>query len=147
MHFEITERPLDQRELELRVAHPGCGALLSFVGVVRDHHAGRAVTALDYQAYPSLCHKVAQRISAELQGHWPLVRVAVAHRVGHLAVGEASIVIVASSPHRAQAYEASRYCIDRIKAVLPIWKRERYVEGDATWVSNAEFDPEGDLEP
>ncbi len=145
MFFEITDAPLDPRGLEQRVSHPGCGAILTFIGVVRNNHAGRQVTGLDYQAYPSMCDRVAQSIDAEILERWPEVQTAMAHRVGSLAIGEASIVIATSSPHRVHAYEASRYCIDSIKAILPVWKREHYVEGDATWVSNAEF--EADAEP
>jgi molybdopterin synthase catalytic subunit len=142
MQLEIVETPLDARALEARVAHPSCGAVLSFVGLVRDHHAGRAVTGLDYQAYPAMCQKVAQQIGAEIADRWPSARVTVAHRVGSLAIGEASIVIATAAPHRVEAYEASRYCIDRIKAILPVWKREHYIDGEAQWVSNPEFQPE-----
>jgi molybdopterin synthase catalytic subunit len=142
MQIEILEAPLDPRALEARVAHPSCGAVLSFVGLVRDHHAGRGVRSLDYQAYPALCAKVAEQIGAEIAARWPGARIAVAHRVGSLAIGEASIVIATAAPNRVEAYEASRYCIDRIKAILPVWKREHYVEGEAEWVSNAEFTAE-----
>jgi molybdopterin synthase catalytic subunit len=142
MEIVITADPLDPRALERQVAHPGCGAILSFVGLVRDNHAGRQVTALDYQAYPSMCARVAATIGHEIRERWPGARVALAHRVGSLAIGEASIVIAVAAPHRVEAYEASRYCIDRIKAVLPVWKREHYVDGEPLWVSNAEFTSE-----
>jgi molybdopterin synthase catalytic subunit len=142
MEIEITASPLDSHAVEARVAHPGCGALISFVGLVRDHHAGRRVTALDYQAYPAMCARIAARIGQEILERWPGARVAMAHRVGSLAIGEASIVIAVAAPHRVEAYEASRYCIDRIKAILPVWKREHYADGEPQWVSNAEFTPE-----
>ena len=112
------------------------------MGLVRDNHGGRQVTTLDYQAYPSMCGRVATTIGKEILDRWPGARVAMAHRVGSLAIGEASIVISVAAPHRVEAYEASRYCIDRIKAVLPVWKREHYVDGEPQWVSNAEFTPE-----
>ncbi len=139
MQLEITDAVLDARALEQRVSHPSCGAILTFVGLVRDNHAGRQVTGLDYQAYPTMCQRIATRIGGEISERWPGARVALAHRVGSLAIGEASIVIATAAPHRVEAYEASRYCIDRIKAILPVWKREHYVDGEPQWVSNAEF--------
>ncbi len=142
MFLEIVSEPIDPRALEQRVSHPGCGAVLSFIGLVRDEHAGRRVTGLDYQAYPAMCERIGERIGAELALRWPAARIALAHRVGSLAVGEASIAIAVSAPHRVEAYEASRYCIDRIKAILPVWKREHYVDGEPQWVSNAEFAPD-----
>jgi len=142
MQVEITSESLDPQALEERVSHPSCGAIVTFVGLVRDNHAGRGVTALDYQAYPAMCAKVGAAVGDEIRQRWPGARVALTHRIGSLTVGEASIVIAVASPHRVEAYEASRYCIDRIKAVLPVWKREHYVNGEPTWVSNAEFTPE-----
>lgn len=142
MEIVIQAEPLDARLLEQRVSHPSCGAILSFVGLVRDHHAGRRVTGLDYQAYPAMCQRVAGIIGGEIHERWPGARAALAHRVGSLTIGEASIVIAVAAPHRAEAYAASRYCIDRVKAILPVWKREHYVDGEPRWVSNAEFTPE-----
>lgn len=142
MDMRIQSEPIDPRELERRVSLPSCGAVLSFVGLVRDNHAGRQVTRLDYQAYPAMCQRIATQIGQEVRERWPGARLALTHRVGSLAIGEASIVISAAAPHRAEAYEASRYCIDRIKAILPVWKREHYVDGEPCWVSNAEFSPE-----
>ncbi len=141
MQIAIQPGPIDPRAVEAQVAHGGCGAVLSFIGVVRDNHQGRSVTGIEYQAWPRMCAKVAQDIGAEIRERWPHARVALVHRTGRLDIGEASIVIAASAPHRAEAYEASRHCIDRVKALLPVWKRELYVEGDTRWVHNAECAP------
>jgi molybdopterin synthase catalytic subunit len=142
MKLEIVSEPIDPRALELAVAHASCGAVLTFIGLVRDNHAGRQVTGLDYQAYPAMCQRVAGSIGREIHERWSGARVALTHRVGSLSIGEASIVIAVAAPHRAEAYEASRYCIDRVKALLPVWKREHYVDAEPRWVSNAEFTPD-----
>ena len=115
------------------VRHPSAGALATFVGVVRDHHEGRAVTALEYSAYRAMAVKEMARIVEEIEAEIPVVRLAAHHRVGELAVGEEAIVCAASAPHRGEAFVAGRLLIDRVKERVPIWKRERGPDGE-WWV-------------
>jgi molybdopterin synthase catalytic subunit len=149
MDLSIQSGPLDPRDMERRVASPACGAVVTFVGRVRAEHAGRAVIGLEYQAWPALCRRVAATLGAEIAARWPEARVAAAHRVGRLPVGMPSVVVAVAAPHRAEAYAASQHCIDRIKALLPIWKRERYADGGSAWIGNPEFlaGPGGTQEP
>jgi molybdopterin synthase catalytic subunit len=117
------------------------GAVVSFVGLVRNHHVGRRVRYLEYEAYEPLALKAFERISNEVEGRWPGVRLAVHHRTGRLEIAEASVAIAAASPHRADAYAACRYAIERIKQIAPIWKHE-FFEGGDVWVEGATADPE-----
>jgi molybdopterin synthase catalytic subunit len=117
------------------------GAIVTFLGLVRNHNQGRRVQYLDYEAYPSLALKAFARISGEACGRWPTVRIAVHHRTGRLEVGEASVAIAAASPHRGDAYAACRYVIERVKQIAPIWKRE-YFEGGDVWIEGATADPD-----
>lgn len=113
---------------------PGCGAVASFVGTVRDHAEGRAgVVSVHYEAYRELVVPKLADVAAAARGQWPdLGRLALLHRVGTLTVGEASVLVVVSAPHRATAFDAARFCIDSIKATVPIWKRETW-EGGSDW--------------
>lgn len=125
--------PLDLAAISREVASADRGALASFVGVVRDHHAGRRVLGLEYSAYGPMAEARCAAIVAEAERQWP-VRVALAHRIGALMVGDAAVVVVAASAHRAPAFEACRWVIEAVKADVPIWKRERYVDGTEAWV-------------
>ena len=111
------------------VSHPGAGAVVTFVGAVRDTNAGHAVTQLDYEAYPSLATAEMGRILAEIAAELPGVCVAVHHRTGSLAVGDAAVICAASAPHREEAFDACRRVIDRVKSRVPIWKREHGPDG------------------
>jgi molybdopterin synthase catalytic subunit len=117
------------------------GAIVTFVGTVRGETRGRRVTALEYEAYEALALKAFAIITGEVSGYWPGVRLALHHRVGRLLPGEASTVIVSASPHRAEAFKACRYAIERVKQIAPIWKREMFEDGEA-WVEGATADPE-----
>jgi molybdopterin synthase catalytic subunit len=129
----ITEHPLDVAAIAARVAGADCGAQVVFVGVVRDHHAGRRVERLTYTGYRPMAIERMRRIVAELERENDGARVAIAHRLGTLEPGVASVVIAVASPHRAQAYEVSRHALERLKAEVPIWKREHYAGGEAAW--------------
>src|SRR5439155_8716110 len=120
------------------------GAVVTFLGLVRNHNAGRPVLYLEYEAYEPLALKSFERIAAEIHGRWPNARLALHHRIGRLEVGEASIAIVARSAHRADAYAACRYAIERVKQIAPIWKREFFDGGDM-WIEGATADPEDEL--
>jgi molybdopterin synthase catalytic subunit len=117
------------------------GAVAAFLGVVRNHNAGRSVRYLEYEAYEPLARKSFDRIAAEVQARWPGVRLALHHRIGRLEVGEASVAIAAASPHRADAFAACRYTIERVKQIAPIWKRE-FFEGGDVWIEGATADPD-----
>jgi len=137
----ITPSVLDPVALAGLVDDPGHGAVCTCVGVVRDHHAGRRVTHLVYEAYEPLALKALDRIVAECADAWPTARVAIHHRTGPLSIGEASVIIAAGSPHRADAFAAARYSIERIKQIVPIWKHE-YFDGGTAWVEGATADPD-----
>jgi molybdopterin synthase catalytic subunit len=136
----ITTAVLDATALVRLVEGPGHGAVITFLGLVRDHNAGRKVTHLEYEAYEPLAVKALQTIVDEAASKWPSARVAIHHRTGKLLIGEASVVIAAASAHRADAFAASRYAIERIKQIVPIWKHE-YFEGGDVWVEGATADP------
>ena len=137
----ITTVPLDLRALIARVSREGDGAVVTFAGLVRDHNKGRRVQFLEYEAYEPSALKALELIVAEAQEAWPDTRVAVHHRTGRLEIGEASVAIAAASPHRANAYAACRYTIERVKQIVPIWKREHF-EGGQVWLEGATADPE-----
>lgn len=141
--LHLTTDRLDAAAIGALVAgeEPGrCGAVVTFVGEVRGENVGRRVTRLEYEAFEPLALKVLGRIADEAAGHWPGVRLAVHHRLGTLLPGEASVVIAAASPHRAEAFAACRYAIERVKQVVPIWKHE-YFDGGDVWIEGATADP------
>jgi len=117
------------------------GAVVTFLGLVRNHNVGRSVRYLEYEAYAPLALKSFERIAAEIRDRWPSVKLALHHRIGRLEIGEASIVIATWSPHRGDAYAASRYAIERVKQIAPIWKREFFDGGDV-WIEGATADPD-----
>jgi len=137
----ITELVLDPNRVVDAVSGDGDGAVVTFLGLVRDHNQGRRVTHLIYEAYDALALKALDRIVTEAAEQWPSVRLAIHHRTGRLEIGEASVVIAAASAHRADAFAASRYAIERIKQIVPIWKHE-YFEGGDTWIEGATADPD-----
>lgn len=134
----ITPEPLDAAALLSSVATPADGAVLLFWGVVRNRNDGRAVDHLEYEAYREMAEATLREIVAEARERWATGEIAVAHRVGRLAIGEASVGIAVAAPHRAEAYQASRYVIEELKKRAPIWKREGYVTGDAEWLVGTE---------
>jgi len=125
----VRTEALSLDEVVAAVSRPEAGAVTSFSGLVRNHADGRAVTLLEYEAYPSMAEKEMERILEAIEDEIPEARLAVLHRIGKLRVGELAVVCAASAPHREQAFEACRQCIDRIKATVPIWKREHGPEG------------------
>ncbi len=130
----ITRSRLDPAELGRAVSSPKHGAIASFLGVVRSPHAGRRVAAVSYDCFLPLAEKELARIAAKAEKRW-LVRVAVAHRIGRLKVGAASVAIAAGSAHRAQACAACRFVLEEIKLRLPIWKKEHGIKDDARWLT------------
>lgn len=129
----LTSDPIDLSSLLLE-ARESDGAVAAFVGVVRNENAGQATTGVRYEAYGAMAEAEMERISAGLAREWPQARVRMVHRVGLLGVGEASVAVVATSPHRAEAFAACRAAIDRIKTTVPIWKKEFHPDGTSDWV-------------
>ena len=138
--FELTDQPLDARRLEAAVAHSGAGAICTFTGVVRDNSRGRDTTRLEYEAYAGMAEAQMRAIAAEIAERWPEARVAMAHRTGVLEIGEASVVVSVSSPHRAEAIAACRLGIDRLKESVPVWKKEFFADGEV-WIEGDEARP------
>ena len=130
----VTSDPLDPASLLDGLAAPTDGAVLLFVGVVRNRNEGREVGHLDYEAYAEMAERTLRTIASEAGDRWNTGGIRVTHRIGRLEIGEASVVIAVSSPHRQEAYEASRYIIEELKQRAPIWKREGYTTGEAEWL-------------
>jgi molybdopterin synthase catalytic subunit len=129
------------------VADDGSGAVLLFVGTVRDHAHGRPVARLRYEAYEPMALTVLEEILGEVSERTGVRRIFAIHRVGELAIGETSVAIAVSSPHRAEAYEASRLVIEEIKSRLPVWKKELFADGREEWVAGAEPTPTAPADP
>ena len=140
----ITTAALDLAALVAEVSSGdagGHGAIATFTGLVRHHNLGRTVLFLEYEAYEPLAVRALERIVAEVRDRWLRARLGVHHRVGRLELGEASIIIAAASPHRGDAFAACRYTIERVKQIVPIWKREHF-EGGQVWLEGATADPD-----
>ena len=143
----VTKEPLAveplaaQLEADAQRQAEGCGALCSFIGVVRATHAGRRVRYLEYEAFEPLAMKTFARIAGEVADEWPTAHVAIHHRVGRLEVGQASVIVIAAAAHRGDAFAVCRYAIERVKQIAPIWKHEFFTDGDA-WVDGATAAPD-----
>jgi molybdopterin synthase catalytic subunit len=137
----IVREPIDPAHVSTLIGADEDGASVLFLGVVRDHNDGRSVGGVRYDAYEEMAAKVLSEIVEEAARSAGTDRVAAVHRIGELKVGEVSVAIAVSSPHRAEAYEASRYVIEEIKKRLPVWKKERYSDGAEEWVEGRTPDP------
>ena len=138
----IVGEPIDPAAVLSRVGSPSDGAALLFLGTVRDHADGRAVGGMRYETYESMAGEVLAAIAREAAERLGTPRLAVVHRVGELGIGDVSVAIAVSSPHRESAYAASRYVIEEIKRRLPVWKHEHFLDGDARWVAGCPLDPD-----
>lgn len=142
----VTPAPLSlehlivQVEACVRTGGEGCGAVASFLGLVRATHQGRSVRYLEYEAFDALALKAFQQIQQEAGQQWPNSALGIVHRTGRLTVGEASVAIVAATAHRAEAFQVCRYAIERVKQIAPVWKHEFFDDGEA-WVEGALTDP------
>lgn len=134
IHARLVREPIDANALIRRVSHPANGAVLLFVGVVRDVNDGRAVTGIEYSAYEPMAARELTDIAGETVQRFGVGHIAIEHRLGELALEDASVGIAVAHPHRGEAYDASRWVIEEIKRRLPIWKRERYADGTREWV-------------
>ena len=130
----ITADPITAQEAVLFVGDPGAGGTCVFLGTVRDRSDAGDVTGLTYEAWEELAAKRLEEVSDEMFEKWAVRRIALLHRTGDLSVGEVSVIVACSSPHRAEAFEACRHGIERLKADVPIWKKEHLSSGDAHWV-------------
>jgi len=142
--FAIGPAPLALEPLLLTVASASDGvdgAIAGFLGLVRNHNQGRRVQYLEYEAYEPLALNAFARIDEEVRQRWPAMRIALHHRTGRLEIGDASVAIVTASPHRADAFAACRYVIERVKQIVPVWKRE-YFDGGDVWIEGATADPD-----
>jgi len=134
----LTPNIIDSHALTEQVRRSDCGAVVTFLGTVRDLTDGKITVALDYEAYPGMAEKKMAEIERDTRQRWPVGELAMVHRVGHLEVGEVSVAVAVSCPHRAEAFEACRYAIDRLKELVPIWKKENWADGRTEWVDPTE---------
>lgn len=144
--FAVTTAPLALERLAAhvealgRLKGEGCGAVCTFLGVVRGTHARRTVRYLDYEAHETLALRAFDIIAAEVAEHWPLATLAIHHRVGRVEIGEASVIVAAASAHRDESFRVCRYGIERIKQIAPVWKHEFFDDGES-WVEGPVADP------
>jgi molybdopterin synthase catalytic subunit len=141
VYFEVTSEPLDPNRLVEQVRRDEAGAVLLFYGVVRNENLGRRVEYLEYDAYPEMAEKVMRELAEEIMRRWPVTDIAIQHRTGRLEVGQESLLVAVSSPHRKEAFEAGLALVDRFKEVVPIWKKEVF-EGGEEWI---EGDPSREI--
>jgi molybdopterin synthase catalytic subunit len=132
--IQLTTDPIDYHALTESVRRRGCGGVVLFLGTVRDLTGEQVTVALDYEAYPQMAEKKLAQVEEETRARWPVGDMALVHRLGHLDVGDVSVAVAVSCPHRAEAFEACRYAIDRLKQVVPIWKKENWADGRTEWV-------------
>jgi len=133
--IRLTADPIAIDDLLQAVADPAAGAVVLFIGTTRDHNEGRSVERLEYEAYHGMAEREIEKIAAEARERWKIAHLAVVHRTGVVPIGSASVAIAASAAHRADAFAAARFAIDRLKEVVPIWKKE-FFEGGAVWIGD-----------
>lgn len=131
---EITEGPIDFAAVTESVRSDLAGAVCLFLGTVREMTGERRTSSLEYEAYPVMARKKLEELEAEARRRWPILEAALVHRVGHLDLGEVSVAVAVSTPHRGQSFEACRWLIDTLKEVVPIWKKEVWADGTEEWV-------------
>ena len=130
----LTSEPIDFHALTESVRSPNSGAVVLFLGTVRELTNGRKTSALDYEAYPEMAELKLRELEAQARERWPIDRLALIHRLGHLELSEVSVAVAVSCPHRHQAFDAARFLIDELKAWVPIWKKENWADGTTEWV-------------
>lgn len=133
--FDIVSHPIDTAAVIAAVADPATGATCTFLGTTRIHNDGRTVTELEYEAYPEMAVAELRKIGEAAKRRWPIAHIAIVHRIGVVPIGEASVVIAVSAAHRVAAFEACHFAIDRLKEVVPIWKKERF-DGGEVWIGS-----------
>lgn len=138
MIVRLTDQPIDAAAVLASVGGPDDGAAVLFIGTVRDHNDGRPVRGMRYDAYDAMATRELERIVGDVAARTGVRRIAAVHRTGELDIGEVSVAVAASSPHRADAFEAARAVIEEIKVRLPIWKHEHYADGSARWLDGVQ---------
>lgn len=131
--IRLTREPIEAGQVIQAVQRPACGAVAVFLGTVRDHSQGKAVAWLEYEAYEPMAERRLSDLLAEARSRWALGEMAIVHRLGRLAVGETSVAIAVSAAHRAEALAACGFLIDRLKQIVPIWKKEVWQDGTSAW--------------
>lgn len=134
-YYEISKEPIDIQAIIDKVVQRDAGAITTFIGTVRELTKGKKTLFLIYEAYESMAVKKLAQIGQEIEEKWPNSKVAITHRVGKLDITDIAVVIAVSTPHRADAYEANRYAIERIKEIVPIWKKEHWEDGEE-WIGD-----------
>ncbi|MFN0055158.1 MAG: molybdenum cofactor biosynthesis protein MoaE [Planctomycetales bacterium] len=142
--IQLTQEPIDYTALTEAVRSPQAGAVVLFLGTVRELTGGRQTVALDYEAYPPMAQAKLEELAAQARDRWPIISVAIVHRLGHLELGDVSVAVAVSTPHRREAFEAGQYLIDRLKEVVPIWKKENWADGATAWVHPGTDEPVAD---
>lgn len=132
--FKITNQPIALEDVIHAVKADNTGAIVPFLGIVRDNTGGRKVSYLEYEAYPRMAEMKMAEIACEIFEKWGLDRVAMIHRIGRLKIGEVSVAVAIAAPHRKDGFEACKYAMDRLKQIVPIWKREVWEDGEEAWV-------------
>lgn len=136
--IRLQHEPIDFGLLTEQVRTPACGAVVLFLGTVRELTEDKATASLDYEAYPAMAEKKLAEIEAEARRRWPIGDIALVHLLGHLELGEVSVAVAVSCPHRGQAFDACRFAIDQVKEIVPIWKKENWADGTSEWVHPGE---------
>jgi molybdopterin synthase catalytic subunit len=139
----LTREPIDYHALTEQVRLPGCGGVVLFLGTVRDLTGDKVTTALEYEAYAGMAEKKMAEIEADTRARWAVGEMGLVHRLGRLEVGEISVAVAVSCAHRAEAFDACRYAIDRLKEMVPIWKKENWADGTSEWVHPTQAVPRG----
>lgn len=132
--IEIVSHPIDTDAVLAAAASPSAGAIVLFLGTTRQITHGRETASLDYECFPQMAEQKLRELEAEARGRWQLLGCAIVHRVGHVAIGEASVAVAVSTAHRQAAFEAGQWLIDTLKQVVPIWKKENWADGQTQWV-------------
>ncbi len=133
--FEVTSEPLSIEAISQKVVRPEAGAVVTFTGTVREFTKGKRTLYLTYEAYASMAEKQLKKIGDEIASRWPDAVTAISHRTGKLGISDIAVVIAVSTPHRKDAYEANEYAIERIKQIVPIWKKEKWEDGEE-WIGD-----------
>ena len=131
---ELTDKPIDTSRLLSTVSSPNAGAIVLFLGTTREVTGSRLTKSLDYECYLEMARQKLEELEVEARRRWQVIECAIVHRIGHLEIGEASVGVVISSPHRQAAFEACEWLIDTLKQVVPIWKKENWADGTSEWV-------------